>query len=105
VSVIRLTDGEYIGSSGLRLLVFFLGVDTSPSPGTVRCKLELRLEVEGRWCKSTDGTEDADDIDDPDGMDGKEGMADAEGKDGKNGRDAEEADEGTDEVTDEGTEA
>jgi hypothetical protein len=97
VSVICFTEGEYIGSSGLRLLLFLLEADASPSPGMVTCKLELRLELDRRWCKSMEdnevlgGTENADGADDEVG-----GKADANGKGGK---ETDEADDETDDGT------
>jgi hypothetical protein len=93
VSITRFTEGEDI--------VF--RVDASPSPGMVRCKSEVRLELDGRWCKSKEdkevlgNNENADSANDAGG-----GKADA---DRKNGKEADKADDGTVDGIVEATEA
>jgi hypothetical protein len=63
----------------------------------VRCRLELRLELDGRWCKSKDGNEVLGGTDDADGVDDEVGSkADA---DGKNVKEADDADDRTDDET------
>jgi hypothetical protein len=91
VSIIRFTEGEDI----------VLRVDTSPSPGMVRCRLKWNRELDGRWCKSKESKEVLGGGENAYGADDEvSGKADADGKDGKEAYDAYDgADDGTVEVT------